>query len=238
MLDVIGVKAFDKRILFITVMEEQLKLTLGVFAVVVQPVDDGFLFVFIPRSGSHAGVALCMGKVNPVAIEKRGELICQFGTGRVIVDDLGDGFRVGLDLAQFIRARLDGFVGVLVVVDIDKLAGLVVDDMEPEIIRLGKEHRVEDTLFVVGYGRGEGVGVGKAVAETVSGQGVDHVACQMAGKFVGFVLNGNGADGVGVHDVGTVVVDGDLEHGGDFLSWMGNGHKNSAAASSWTLFEG
>ena len=24
-------------------------------------------------------------------------------------------------------------------------------------------------------------------------------------------------------------------HGGDFLSWMENGHKNSAAASSWTL---
>lgn len=237
MLDVIGVKAFDKRILFITVMEEQLKLTLGVFAVVVQPVDDGFLFVFIPRSGSHAGVALCMGKVNPVAIEKRGELICQFGTGRVIADDLGDGFRVGLDLAQFIRARL-GWLGGAFRLKVRQLAGLVVDDMEPEIIRLGKEHRVEDTLFVDGQGCGEGVGVGKAVVKVVGGQGVGHVACQMAGKFVGFVLNGNGADGVGVHDVGTVVVDGDLEHGGDFLSWMGNGHKNSAAASSWTLFEG
>ncbi len=191
----------------------------GVVAMLVHPVHDGLPLGFVFGPDMDAVVFLGAGDVLLKA--PYGQLGNEVMPVRKFADKLGD-FVPGLVIrvVGFNRTWLDGFVGILVVVDIDKLAGLVVDDMEPEIIRLGKEHRVEDTLFVVGQGCGEGVGVGKAVAETVSGQSVGHIACQMAGKFVRFVLEGNGADGFGVHDMGTVVVDGDLKHGElPFLVW-------------------
>ena len=183
-----------------------------VVAMLVHPVHDGLPLGFVFGPDMDAVVFLGAGDILLKA--PYGQLGNEVMPVRKLADKLGD-FVPGLVIrvVGFNRTRLDGFVGVLVVVDIDKLAGLVVDDMEPEIIRLGKEHRVEDTLFVVGQGCGKGVGVGKAVTETISGQGVDHIACQVAGKFVRFVLEGNGADGFEVHDVGTVVANGDLKHG-------------------------
>lgn len=184
----------------------------GVIAMLVHPVHDGLPLGFVFGPDMDAVVFLGAGDVLLKA--PYGQLGNEVMPVRKLADKLGDFVSwLVIRVVGFNRTRLDGFVVVLVVVDIDKFAGLVVDDMEPEIIRLGNKHRVEDTLFVVGQGRGEGVGVGEAVAETVSGQGVGHIACQVAGKFVCFVLEGDGADGFGVHDVGTVVVNGDLKHG-------------------------
>lgn len=184
----------------------------GVVAMLVHPVHDGLPLGFVFGPDMDAVVFLGAGDV--LLIAPYGQLGNEVMPVRKLADKLSD-FIPGLVIrvVGFNRARLGGFIVAFVGIDIDKFAGLVVDNMEPEIIRLGKKHRVEDTLFVVGYGRGEGVGVGKSVAETVSGQGVDHIACQVAGKFVRFVLDGNGADGFEVHDVSTVVANGDLKHG-------------------------
>ena len=217
-LDVVAVKVVGEGqhpiVLGFTLPKVEIEFTRQcVVAMLIHPVHDGLPLGLVFGPDMDAVVFLGAGDV--LLIAPYGQLGNKVTTVRKLADKLGD-FIPGLVIwvVGFNRTRLDGFVGVLVVVDIDKLAGLVVDDMKPEIIRLGKKHRVEDTLFVVGYGRGEGVGIGKAVAETVSGQGVDHIACQVAGKFVRFALDGDGADGFGVHDMGTVVVDGDLKHGG------------------------